>query len=227
MNFLTLAIFSQFPTGNEWPTIIFSTVTALLTVLTSFWFSRKKQKTDDFSAFMEESSDFREEIRKELARKKEEYDSEIERLKGQLMEKDAAASTIKKDTDTYIAHYKVVTDLVPQIIWTLDSNGVLDYVNQRWMDYFGVPIEVARVDEWKSIIHPDDMVKTQEVVKQGLQRKAAFEYITRMKRADGIYHSFLVRAVPRYDSYGHVQQWIGTNTDINNYIKGDNQYPSV
>jgi len=50
-----------------------------------------------------------------------------------------------------------------------------------------------------------------------------FELTFPLKRFDGEYRWFLTRAVPITDDNGKIYRWIGTNTDIDDTIKIENQ----
>lgn len=204
--------------STEWTTIIFSAGTALATVVTSFLFSRKKQRTDDFAAFMKESADFREEIRKELERKQEEYELEIEKHRSLVAEKENMLVHLRKENEDYITHYKFLADFMPQIVWTANPMGDLDYCNQRWFDYTGMSVDQAKGSGWLAVIHPDDVSKIKDEWQAAIKKGLPFETVTRFKRvADGAYRWFMIRVLPRFDSLGRIVQWIGTSTDIHDF----------
>jgi PAS domain-containing protein len=37
--------------------------------------------------------------------------------------------------------FRFLSDRIPQIIWTSQPDGKLDYYNQRWFDYTGLTLE--------------------------------------------------------------------------------------
>ena len=63
-------------------------------------------------------------------------------------------------------------------------------------------------------IHPRDKCDFGEKLRAALTQGASFEAEARMRRADGCYRWFLIRAVPLRDAKGGISRWYGTNIDI-------------
>ena len=56
-----------------------------------------------------------------------------------------------------------LANAMPQMVWTARPDGYLDYYNDRWYEYTGLPREVGGDDSWKSILHPDDLQKCLDI----------------------------------------------------------------
>ncbi|CAN5656013.1 hypothetical protein BH18ACI5_BH18ACI5_05910 [soil metagenome] len=111
--------------------------------------------------------------------------------------------------------YQFLAEIIPQLVWTNDATGALDYVNERWTDYTGFTLEKSRVWGWQGILHPDDVVRTRNLWTRAMLRGELFEVTARVRRAsDGVYRWFLGRAHPLKDFDGRVLSWFGTCTDI-------------
>ena len=48
--------------------------------------------------------------------------------------------------------FRFLSDRIPQIIWTSQPDGKVDYVNQRWFDYTGLTLEQTRGWGWKLVV---------------------------------------------------------------------------
>ena len=120
-------------------------------------------------------------------------------------------------------HLRTILDTIPIQAWCLRPDGTVDYRNQRWHDYTGIPREEAysrekqadATDLGKAVLHPDDAPVTitrwtEEIFPA--QKSAQFE--VRLRRHDGEYRWFMVRVEPLFDQAGRLIQWYGTNTDI-------------
>ena len=214
---------------EDWHTFAYSAATAIVTVIGSLLVSRKKQRTDDFSAFMKESSDYREEIRHELERKEDEYKNEIEKHRTLIAEKEKMLERLRKENEEYLVHYKFLADYMPQIVWTASPSGDIDYCNQRWFDYTGINVDQARGDGWVKAVYPDDVPKITSEWRNSISKGLPFDTVTRFKKvSDGEYRWFLIRVLPRFDSQGRIVQWIGTSTDINEvYSQKANEHKTV
>ncbi|MBD1913816.1 MULTISPECIES: PAS domain S-box protein [unclassified Leptolyngbya] len=109
--------------------------------------------------------------------------------------------------------FRFITNTIPQIVWTTDAHGVTDYVNQRWIDYTGLPLESALTVGWRDLIHPDDLLPVQEFWTKGCETASDYRIEYRLRRYDGMYRWHLVQGLPMCQK-GRVVKWFGTCTDI-------------
>jgi PAS domain S-box-containing protein len=113
-------------------------------------------------------------------------------------------------------YYRQLADALPQIVWTSNPEGELDYYNQRWFDYTGMTLEQTYGWGWKPVLHPDDVQACIERWTQSYTTGEAYEIQYRFLRAsDQTYRWHLGRALPILDSTGKIVKWFGTCTDIN------------
>jgi PAS domain S-box-containing protein len=111
--------------------------------------------------------------------------------------------------------YHALADAMPQIVWTAQPDGRLDYYNQRWFDYTGTTLDETEGRGWEMLLHPDDFGKFNDNWTESLRTGDTFETEYRFKRAaDGVYRWHLARAVPVYEGDGKILKWVGTCTDI-------------
>ncbi len=109
---------------------------------------------------------------------------------------------------------KLITEVIPQHIWTATSFGKIDYINRRCQEYTGVSLAEIQQRGWASVVHPDDLFNVRkgwiEAIRLG--RKCNLE--VRLRKADGSYCWFLSRARPLRNEEGRIIKWYGTNTSI-------------
>lgn len=109
---------------------------------------------------------------------------------------------------------RTLIDAVPGFVWRTDPGGSVEFLNQRWFDYTGMTPESAAGVGWMTALHPED-APALGVYWQGLlEAGSAGEFEARLRRFDGSYRWFLIRAVPQLDAAGRVLKWYGGNTDI-------------
>src|SRR5690349_1551431 len=85
---------------------------------------------------------------------------------------------------------RLVLDAIPTMAWTVRPDGVVDFVNQRWLDYTGLTFE-EEIERPTRAMHPEDL---QGIMEKWLAHMAAgesFEQEMRLRRADGEYRWFL------------------------------------
>jgi PAS domain S-box-containing protein len=109
---------------------------------------------------------------------------------------------------------RLVTDSIPQIIWIAAPNASLQYLNQNWYRYSGQNPGEGEGFAWKEVVHPDDLELTLKKWEEAQLTKKTFAVEHRLKRHDGEYRWFLVRAEPLTDEKGNIKVWFGSSTDI-------------
>jgi hypothetical protein len=112
------------------------------------------------------------------------------------------------------ARLRLIIDSIPVPAWSSRADGSADFINQRWLDYTGLPLEDALGWGWKIVCHPDDLDRTMEYWRSVLASHEDPELEARLRRFDGIYRRFLFRVSPLRDESGNVVQWYGTCIDI-------------
>src|ERR1022692_1594423 len=60
------------------------------------------------------------------------------------------------------ARLRLIINSIPVPAWSSRADGAADFINQRWLDYTGIPAEEALGWGWKVVCHPDDVDRTME-----------------------------------------------------------------
>jgi len=108
---------------------------------------------------------------------------------------------------------RVVIDTLPALVWSKLPDGSADFLNQRFREYTGLSVEEGLGWGWlRKAFHPED--RLEEEWRAAFSAGQPFEKEVRLRRADGAYRWFLLRAVPLCDELGNVIKWYGTTTDI-------------
>ena len=111
--------------------------------------------------------------------------------------------------------FRQLADAMPQIVWTANPDGQVDYYNQRWFDYTGSTLEQTQGWGWKSVIHADDIDQCDALWSNAVSTGAAYEVKYRFRRnPDGAYRWHLGRASAVRDDEQRIVKWYGTCTDI-------------
>ncbi|MBW4507642.1 MAG: PAS domain S-box protein [Scytonematopsis contorta HA4267-MV1] len=111
--------------------------------------------------------------------------------------------------------FRTLADTMPQMFWTAQPNGWLDYYNQRWYEYTGMTWEQTQGWGWKPILHPDDLQRCLDVWNESISTGKPYQIEYRFLRAsDRQYRWHLGRAFPLRNEKGEIVKWFGSNTDI-------------
>jgi formate hydrogenlyase transcriptional activator len=107
-----------------------------------------------------------------------------------------------------------LVDTTPAFLHSAEPNGDIDFFNQRWFEYLGVPVENLLGWGWTSVIHPEDVEPIVAMWRACLATGEVFEAEARVRRADGEYRWFLHRKLPLRAEDGRIVKWYGSSTDI-------------
>ncbi|HEX4274676.1 MAG TPA: PAS domain S-box protein [Bryobacteraceae bacterium] len=125
--------------------------------------------------------------------------------------------------------FRTLASALPQLVWSTDAEGNVEYVNQRWVAYGGWRSgDEARKYlpdyPWQDLIHPEDRDEYVNRWRESLAANSTFEVQVRLRRAsDGAYRWFLCRAVAVKDRASQVVRWLGGCTDIQEQMEGATQ----
>ena len=86
---------------------------------------------------------------------------------------------------------RTLIDVMPAYVGTYLPDEKVDFLSQRWLDYFGQTREEAMGWGWADVIHPDDVDRVLVNWRSGLVSGEPVEQELRCRRADGVYHWFL------------------------------------
>jgi PAS domain S-box-containing protein len=113
-----------------------------------------------------------------------------------------------------VRHVQQTLDSIPVAAWRARADGSVEYLNKRWLDYAGVSLDQALGWQWAVFIHPEDLPRLRDIWLHLVASEKPGEVAARVRRDDGSYRWFLMRAEPSRDDTGRVVAWYGTNTDI-------------
>jgi PAS domain S-box-containing protein len=112
------------------------------------------------------------------------------------------------------AKFRQLADAMPQIVFSADPDGNVDYFNRQWYEYTGQPAGTTGFEGWKRVHTEEGLRRVAEAWPHALRTGEPYEIEYPLRRHDGEYRWHLGRALPIRDASGKVVRWFGTNTDI-------------
>ena len=112
------------------------------------------------------------------------------------------------------ARFRRIADSAPIMMWVTRLDRTRDFVNDAYVEFVGTSREEARVLDWRTRIHPDDV---ERVVAESMAGEASgnpFTLEARYRRADGDYRWLRSVSQPRFGADGELIGFIGAATDI-------------
>lgn len=107
----------------------------------------------------------------------------------------------------------LILDSLPVLTWSARDDGSADFVNQRYLEYVGLPAEEILEFGFAKVLHPDDVggLMSDWHEKQNGARVSLAQ--GRIRRFDGEYRWFYFSGQKFADANG-AERWFGVNLDI-------------
>jgi len=102
-----------------------------------------------------------------------------------------------------------VIDALPGLIWTMDADGGISFVNNRWQDYTGQSGETLRQTGLEPLMHPEDRAGYRRMLQAAAENSDTTETEIRVRRADGEYRWFVFRLASIDDAPESGARWCG------------------
>jgi len=112
------------------------------------------------------------------------------------------------------AKLRQVVDAIPALAWCNLPDGSNEFLNQGWHEYTGLSPSESNGWGWQVAFHPEDLPPLMKRWQEMLVSGEPGEIEARLRRHDGVYRWFLIRAEPFHNEAGEIVRWYGTSTDI-------------
>ena len=119
--------------------------------------------------------------------------------------------------------FRAMADNISHLAWIAAADGNIIWYNQKWYEYTGTTLEEMEGWGWQSVHDPDRLPEVMKKWTNSIKNGEPFEMVFPLKGADGNFRQFLTRVVPIRNNTGQIYQWFGTNTDITERIKAEQE----
>ncbi len=127
--------------------------------------------------------------------------------------------------------FQAVADALPQVVWALEPNGRITWVNRRYTEYTGTAVPHSSVatdaELWAAVIHADDLPGVIRGWQSARENVAAFSFEYRLLGRNGLYRWFLANITPYRAPGGTLLGWFGVASDIDNIKRADEELRAV
>ena len=110
--------------------------------------------------------------------------------------------------------YRSLIDATAQIVWTNTPEGEMRGPQPGWEAFTGQSAAQCQGYGWAAAVHPEDAGPTVDAWNQAVAERRTFLFEHRVRRHDGVYRAFAVRAVAVLEEGGAVREWVGVHTDV-------------
>jgi PAS domain S-box-containing protein len=116
-----------------------------------------------------------------------------------------------------------IIDLIPAMAWSATSEGMLDFANQHFLEFIGLPLAAIAGENFYRLFHPDDVSRLASEWRDIMATKNVREVDGRIWRADGQFRRCSLRQKPHLDVEGNVVKWYGVVLDIEDRKKAEDE----
>lgn len=117
---------------------------------------------------------------------------------------------LRQNRERFQTAVRAVSDLV----WTNNAKGEMEGDQPGWGGFTGQSYEEYQGYGWAKAVHPEDAQPTIDAWNQAVAERKMFVFEHRVRRHDGVWRLFSIRALPILDAAGAVREWVGVHTDI-------------
>lgn len=111
-------------------------------------------------------------------------------------------------------NYANLASVIPVGLYRSDTQGYINYVNQRWCELSGLSAEQAMGQGWEKAVHPEDRTCITQAWQEATHNQSTFSTEYRYQRPDGSISWLYGQAIAERSANGEIIGYIGTVTDI-------------
>ena len=145
---------------------------------------------------------------------------EVGEMREKLAQLEAELQRHRETQQTAEAHFRLLADAAPVMIWMSGPDALCTYVNRAWIEFRGRTLDEEAGNGWIEGLHPDDRGLCLETYLKAFGTRQPFRMRCRVRRAGGEYSWVEDAGVPRYDDGGVFAGFMGSAIDITDRKRG-------
>jgi len=110
--------------------------------------------------------------------------------------------------------FRLIVHSIPGLVATMTPKGDLELINQPVQDYTGLAFDALKDWSATGLVPEEELPRVAARWKQSVETGCEYDVEHHMRRADGTYRWFHVRALPLRNDRGMVVRWYCVLTDI-------------
>ena len=110
--------------------------------------------------------------------------------------------------------FRAAVEAIEGILWTNNAAGEMAGEQPAWAALTGQTYDDYQGFGWSKAVHPDDAKPTIDAWQAAVAERRTFVFEHRVRRRDGQWRLYSIRAVPAFDEEGRLREWVGIHTDV-------------
>jgi PAS domain S-box-containing protein len=124
----------------------------------------------------------------------------------------------KNTADSERSRFEFLSDFIPEMLWTADTNGIPNYVNKRFSTFFDIRAGDIPVDKLIQKVDSKNRFSLLTAWMRAVKSGMDFQTQVRLKHQADELQWYLIRAVAFKTQTGEVLKWMGSCTNINEHV---------
>lgn len=110
--------------------------------------------------------------------------------------------------------FRAAVQAVSGIVWTNNAAGEMEGEQPGWAALTGQGFDEYQGFGWSRAVHPDDAHATIDAWHEAVEQRKPFVFEHRVRRHDGVWRRFAIRAIPALREDDQISEWVGVHTDV-------------
>ncbi|SFH28892.1 PAS domain S-box-containing protein [Nitrosospira sp. Nsp14] len=119
------------------------------------------------------------------------------------------------------ARFRALAEASPALIWQVDAQCHVVYLNQVFLDTFGMSACELMPNGWQSFLHPDDAPGYIAALEQAVRKRSRLQHRVRVKNAQGEWRWLKSYALPWFTAADEYAGHVGVSIDITALLDAD------
>jgi PAS domain S-box-containing protein len=109
--------------------------------------------------------------------------------------------------------FRAMADSAPVPVWVSGERGI-EFVNQVFCEFSGLPADNLLEDQWTALIHSDDLPSAMVIRDRARERAEPYKFEARFRRKDGEWRWLQINLRPRAQGEVKLIGYVGVATDM-------------
>ena len=145
---------------------------------------------------------------------------EVGEMREKLAQLEAELQRHRERQQTGEAHFRLLADAAPVMIWMSAPDALCTYFNRAWLEFRGRTLDEEAGNGWTEGLHPDDRDLCLDTYLKAFGARQPLHMRYRLRRADGEYSWVEVAGMPRFEDGGTFAGFMGSAIDISDRKRG-------
>jgi PAS domain S-box-containing protein len=120
--------------------------------------------------------------------------------------------------------FRAAVQAFSDALWTNEAEGRMVGEQPGWASLTGQPFDEYQDFGWSQAVHPEDAQPTIDAWNEAVAERRPFAFEHRVRRHDGKWRRYTIRAVPVLNKDGTIREWVGVHSDITDLCESEARF---